>query len=153
MRSLSGFSLGTSLEHYRCYNVYVTSTFATRVSDQVYFRHKYITMPTMSPESHVVEAAQRLTTALKGNIPADSETAVGLKVRRTFQPNSNSKSSGGSKAARTCDRPSNYQNASNTIGNCSSSKGGSTNSKSGCGNSHHNGTSSKGADNNYYCTA
>ena len=51
---------------------------ATRVSDQVYFRHKYITMPTMSPESHVVEAAQRLTTALKGNIPADSDTAVGL---------------------------------------------------------------------------
>jgi hypothetical protein len=35
-------------------------------------------MPTMSPESHVVEAAQRLTTALKGNIPTDSETAVGL---------------------------------------------------------------------------
>ena len=35
-------------------------------------------MPTMSPESHVVEAAQRLTTALKGNIPANSETAVGL---------------------------------------------------------------------------
>ena len=78
MRSLSGFSLGTSLEHYRCYNVYVTSTRATRISDQVYFRNKYITMPTMSPESHVVEAAQRLTTALKGNIPANSETAVGL---------------------------------------------------------------------------
>ena len=78
MRSVSGFSLGTSMEHYRCYNVYVTSTNATRVSDQVYFRHKYITMPTMSPESHIVEAAQKLTTALKGNIPADSDTAVGL---------------------------------------------------------------------------
>ena len=78
MRSVSGFSLGTSLEHYRCYNVYVTSTMATRVSDQVHFRHKYITIPTMSPESYVVEAAQKLAAALKGNIPASSETAVGL---------------------------------------------------------------------------
>ena len=78
MRSVSGFSLGTSLEHYRCYNVHVTSTMANRISDQVHFRHKYITVPTMSPESYVVEAAQKLTAALKGNIPASSETAVGL---------------------------------------------------------------------------
>jgi len=49
----------------------------------------------MSPESHVVEAAQRLTTALKGNIPADSDTAVGLtKLGELFNQiaNSNSKS-------------------------------------------------------------
>ena len=78
MRSVSGFSLGTSLEHYRCYNVYVTSTRSTRISDQVYFRHKHITYPTMSPESYMVAAAQQLTTALKGNIPAEHETATGL---------------------------------------------------------------------------
>ena len=78
MRSVSGFSLGMSLEHYRCYNVYVTSTRATRISDQVYFQHKYITFPTMSPESYVVAAAQKLTAALTSNIPTDNETAVGL---------------------------------------------------------------------------
>ena len=99
MRSVSGFSIGTSLEHYRCYNVYVTSTRATRISDQVYFRHKYITVPTMSPESHVVAAAQRLATALKGNIPTNDETAEGLtKLEELFNKieNSNSKSSSSS---------------------------------------------------------
>ena len=154
MRSVSGFSLGTSMEHYRCYNVYVTSTMATRVSDQVHFRHKYITMPTMSPESHVVEAAQRLTTALKGNIPADRETAVELtKLGELFNQIATANAAAAAEQLERTERSSSYQNASNTIGNCISSKGGCTSSKGGCGNSHHDGTSSKGANTNYPCTA
>jgi hypothetical protein len=41
----------------------------------VFFKHQYITNPTISPESHVVAEAQQLATALKGNIPAGNETA------------------------------------------------------------------------------
>jgi hypothetical protein len=44
----------------------------------VHFKHQYITNPTISPESLVVTAAQQLTTALKGNIPAGNETAEAL---------------------------------------------------------------------------
>ncbi len=43
------------------------------------FNHKYITNPTILPESHVIAAAQQLTIALKGNIPAGNETATELK--------------------------------------------------------------------------
>ena len=75
MRCDSGFSLGTSMEHYRCYKVHVTKTKSTRVSDQVDFLHKYITKPDMSPESYVVAAAKELTTALKGNIMSGTTTA------------------------------------------------------------------------------
>ncbi len=50
-----------------------------RISDTVFFKHQYITNPTVSPESHVVTAAQQLATALKGNIPAGNETAEALK--------------------------------------------------------------------------
>ena len=75
----SGFSVSTSMEHYRCYKVYVSRTKAIRVSDQVHFQHKYITNPAISPKSHVVAAAQQLTIALKGNIPAGNETLDGLK--------------------------------------------------------------------------
>ncbi len=41
-------------------------------------KHQYITSPTISPESHVVAAAQQLVTALQGNIPAGNETAEAL---------------------------------------------------------------------------
>jgi hypothetical protein len=78
-RSDAGFSLGTSMEHHRYFRVYVTKTRATRISDTVHFKHQYITNPTVSPESHVVTAAQQLATALQGNIPAGNETAEALK--------------------------------------------------------------------------
>ncbi len=78
-RSDAGFSLGTSMEHHRCFRVYVTKTRATRISDTVHFKHQYITNPTVSPESHVVAAAQQLATALQGNIPTGNETAEALQ--------------------------------------------------------------------------
>jgi hypothetical protein len=59
--------------------VYITRTRATRVSDTVHFKHQYITNPAISPETHVVAAAQQLTEALKGNIPTGNETAEALK--------------------------------------------------------------------------
>ena len=84
-RSEPGFNLGTSMEHHRCFRVYVTRTRATRISDTVFFKHQNITNPTLSPESHVVAAAQQLATALKGNIPAGNETAEALdKVSELF---------------------------------------------------------------------
>jgi hypothetical protein len=73
------------MEHHRCFRVYVTRTRATRISDTVFFKHQYITNPTLSPESHVVAAAQQLATALKGTIPAGNETAEALtKVSELF---------------------------------------------------------------------
>ncbi len=73
-RANAGFNLRTSMEHHRCYRVYITKTQATRVSDTVNFKHQYITNPTVSPESLVIVAAQQLTAALKGNIPGGNET-------------------------------------------------------------------------------
>jgi hypothetical protein len=67
------------MEHHRCFRVYITKTRSTRISDTVHFKHQYITKPTLSPESHVIAAAQQLATALKGNIPAGNETAEALK--------------------------------------------------------------------------
>jgi hypothetical protein len=84
-RSEPGFNLGTSMEHHRCFRVHVTRTRATRISNTVVFKHQYITSPMISPESHVVAAAQQLVTALQGNIPAGNETAEALtKVSKLF---------------------------------------------------------------------
>ncbi len=79
-RSDAGFSLGTSMQHHRCFCVYITKTRATRIRDTVLFKHQSITNPTVSPESHVVAAAQHLATELQGNIPAGNETAEALKM-------------------------------------------------------------------------
>jgi hypothetical protein len=75
----AGFNLGLSMEHHQCFKIYVPKTRATRVSDTVFFKHQYITNPMVSPESLVVAAAQQLTRALKGNIPAGNKTAEALK--------------------------------------------------------------------------
>jgi hypothetical protein len=73
------FSLGTSMEHHRCFWVYITKTGVTWISDMVFFKHQYITNPTISLESHVVVAAQELTITLKGNIPTGNKTAEELQ--------------------------------------------------------------------------
>ena len=99
-RSEPGFNLGTSMDHHRCFKVYVTRTRASRISDTVIFQHQYITNPTISPESHVVAAAQQLATALKGNILTGNNTAEALKKsQRTLHQNCTGKTnSGGSKS-------------------------------------------------------
>ncbi len=81
----AGFSLGTSMEHHRCFRVYITRTRATRISDTVFFKHQYITNPTVSLESHVFAAVQKLTIALQGNIPTGNKIAEALqKVSKLF---------------------------------------------------------------------
>jgi hypothetical protein len=67
------------MEHHRCFQVYITKTWATRISDMVFFKHQVITNPTISPESLVIAAAQQLTIAIKGNLPTGNETAEALQ--------------------------------------------------------------------------
>ncbi len=88
-QSYVGFSLGTSMEHHRCFQVYITKTRATRISDTVFFNHQYITNPTISPESHMVAAAQRLIIALQGNIPTGNKSIT--KSQQAIHQNSNAK--------------------------------------------------------------
>eukprot|EP00956_Cyclotella_meneghiniana_P034375 scaffold104153_cov26-Cyclotella_meneghiniana.AAC.1 len=47
--SMDGWYLKTSDEHYRCHIVFVKKTQAKRVTDTVFFKHKYITQPEIKP--------------------------------------------------------------------------------------------------------
>jgi hypothetical protein len=79
------FSIGTAMEHHWCFNVYIVKTRATRVSDSVFFKHQYITNPQITPETLVLKAAAELTSALKGTVSQDAETADALaKVSALF---------------------------------------------------------------------
>ncbi len=58
---------------------------ATRVSDSVFFKHQYITNPQVTPETLVLKAASELTSALKGTVSRETETAEALaKVSKLF---------------------------------------------------------------------
>ena len=60
--------LGTSPGHYRCYDVWVKGTGAMRSTDTVFFKHKHITNPTVTPADAIINAAKDLTAALRGDV-------------------------------------------------------------------------------------
>jgi hypothetical protein len=103
-QSDAGFSLGTSMQQHQCFQVYTTKTWATRISNTVFFKHQYITNSMVSPEFHVILAAQQLATALKGNILAGNETAEALKkVSKLFTKIAATKNEA-AKAKEQCNR-------------------------------------------------
>ncbi len=80
-----GFNIGTAMEHHCCFHVYIVKTRATRVSNAVFFKYQYITNPQITPETLLMKAAAELTSALKGTISRDAETAEALtKVGELF---------------------------------------------------------------------
>jgi hypothetical protein len=66
------------MEHHRCFHVYIVRTRATRISNLVFFKHQYITNPQLMPETLVLKATLKLTSALKGTLSRKAETADAL---------------------------------------------------------------------------
>ncbi len=62
--SLSSWYLGTLTEHYRCHKIFCKKTCSERISDTVFFRHQYITQPTMMPKDQIIKAIGDLSSAL-----------------------------------------------------------------------------------------
>jgi hypothetical protein len=78
------FVLGTSTEHYRCWKFWTVSTRAARVSGTAFFKHKYLTNPSVTPEDQIIAAAARLTDAIQGTISAKMRTST-LKLLGNLQ--------------------------------------------------------------------
>ena len=86
--SASGYYIGTSLKHYRCSTGWLEQTRSTRVSDTVFFKHKYLTQPTLTASDAVIQAAQQLETALTQNLPAECRTQAAItKLMDIFKEN------------------------------------------------------------------
>ena len=71
----SGYYIGNASEHYRCHEVYISDTKATRICETAFFRHKYLTMPTITPADALIKAADNLVDVIKGHLPKNSVTA------------------------------------------------------------------------------
>ncbi len=70
----SGYYLGNSKEHYQCHRIYIFDTRHTRVCDTVFFKHKYLMMPTITPADALIQAAGNLVDAISGVTPKNSIT-------------------------------------------------------------------------------
>ena len=70
VKSQKGHYIGTSMEHYRYYMVDITETRQIQGSETVFFKHKYITMPTVTPADAIIQAAKQLADSLQGKSPS-----------------------------------------------------------------------------------
>ena len=69
VKSKPGYYVVTSSEHYRYCWRWMNDTNRIRGSDNVKFKHKYITNNSITTGDAIVNAAQQLTSALRGSIP------------------------------------------------------------------------------------
>jgi hypothetical protein len=80
-RSLTGWYLGTSTEHYRCHKVFCKKTRSERISDTVIFRHSYLTQPIISSDDQIVKAIGDLSSALRQQINARGKEEMEVLVK------------------------------------------------------------------------
>ncbi len=67
-RTITGWYVGTSNEHYRCHKVFCKRTRAERISDTVWFKHRYITQPTITSNDMVIKAIGDLSAEMKKKV-------------------------------------------------------------------------------------
>ena len=93
-RALTGWYLGTSMEHYRCHKIFCKRTRSERISDTVFFQHQYLTQPSTTPEDQIVKAVGDLTSALRQRLNHKGEEELDvLKQMNEILNNKSSKPS------------------------------------------------------------
>jgi hypothetical protein len=72
-----GYSLGPAMHHYRCQNVYISTTASDRIVDTLEFFHDNYQMPQLSSTDRLLMAAKDMTDALKNPHPEVPFASVG----------------------------------------------------------------------------
>ena len=62
-----------------CFRKYISNTRAEIVSDTVFFKHKYLTQPTINPEDAVMTATKELNNTILCTVPQDHAQYKALK--------------------------------------------------------------------------
>ncbi len=86
--SVDGFYIYTSPDHYRCSVIFVKKTRQCRISDTVYFKHKYLTQPTVTAKDRIMKAILDLTAAIRGKLGDKSSSQYDAlkKLSEILQP-------------------------------------------------------------------
>jgi hypothetical protein len=65
-QTASGFYIGNAWDHYHCHKIYINDTRHTCTYNTVFFKHKYLTMPTLTPADALIQAADNLILTIAG---------------------------------------------------------------------------------------
>ncbi len=86
--SEDGFYLKTSVEHYRTHIIFCKKTRAKQLADTVFFKHKHITQPTVTPADAIVNAFTKLRDAIQGiqHSKDDAHFEALRQLEQTLQP-------------------------------------------------------------------
>ena len=86
--SMDGWYLQTSPEHYRCHVVFVKKTQSKRITDTLFFKHKYITQPEVTPADMIIKAYRDLKSALHGitNTRDNAQMDAIQQIQQQLQP-------------------------------------------------------------------
>jgi len=86
--SEDGFYLKTSEEHYRTHGVFCKKTRVKRLADMVFFKHKYITQPAVTPADAIVNALTKLQDTIQGiqHSKNDAQFEALRHLEQTLQP-------------------------------------------------------------------
>lgn len=76
--SVNGWYLRTISEHYRSYKFFKKYTQEEAIMDTMFFKHKYLTNPTITLEDQVIQAAQDLTKVIWKNLLVQKEKKTTL---------------------------------------------------------------------------
>ncbi len=74
----SEFYHGIWWDHYRCHTVYINDTKHTRTCSTIFFKHTYLTTPTITPSDGLIHAANTLTQEIQGVIPQPTITTKAI---------------------------------------------------------------------------
>jgi hypothetical protein len=70
----SRYCIGNAMKHCHCHNAYIPDTKGTCICSSVFFKHNYLTMPTLTPSDVLIKAAIALSEVITGTIPVSSIT-------------------------------------------------------------------------------
>ena len=76
----SGFYLGCAWDHYRCHQVWIKETKASRVGQTVFFKNKYLTQPLLTPNNALIQATEDLCRILRNEPPIKGETRTAVEM-------------------------------------------------------------------------
>jgi hypothetical protein len=71
----SGYYIGNAWEHYGCHDVYISDTKHLHICETVFFKHKYLTMPSITQVDALIKAADNLVGTISGLMPQNNVTA------------------------------------------------------------------------------
>jgi hypothetical protein len=97
----SGYYIGNAWEHYCCHEVYISNTKSICTCLTVFFKHKYLNMPSLTPSDALIHAADNLTDATSGLIPTSTVTADAVdQLMEIYKQQARAKRDAGATAQR-----------------------------------------------------